>query len=717
MPKQKKVNNVTETSLDKGLAPEELTREGLPVNSPEAKELYKQREFLSITAMPSFQSAADSRRRYDQEWLSRNLFWRGYQFSSYLPTTQTVVLTTRQSARVPINLAASMMRSIRNQVTSFRPKFEILPTNPGSVSAKSQARYAQRLLDYYFDKLGLKMKIKETVTQALLYSVGGPWQIVYDEQKKEVRVWLLDPFDFYVDPLCEDFKDAEYVIKAVRRPISYITRNPEFNLYARNEISGGDSKIAASEYKQFMIQALKNISPRQTDAAAELILYEGSFKRRDDNGNVYIVKVIWTDQNVTPLYYKELDGEDEFDYVMYRGDLNPKDIYGESWFKHVMPINRALNNLESSVFDYNYRVAKGRILIDRDAGVRSIHNVHGEIVSKNRGSEVKAMDMPALPVATQNQIERLWRYMEDVSGVHDVTMGRLPTGIKSGVGIAELRQADASSQDDLVDNLEDFLSDVAFKILKVIANNYSGFKVIKDLGAREGDEKYFVAVGKSFAKKKLNDRGQVKIGPDWLDVAEIGDDNNIRVSVGSWLGYTKEALQQKVLTYFQAGLIDQATALRLLEFGDVDEIVRQARIEQMMKKPANPNNPQEVDQMGLAMTENEMLLEGKDVPVSENDDHMVHIAVHQDALGRGMDELVGQHIAKHQIMMGSGIGAMADASGYDPQDQGRQTAIQGAINEEAPVGPTSGTQLPQQDVNQTLTDTNDLAGQAMSMGQ
>lgn len=318
MPKPKKTEKVSKSTLQDGLTPTEqnLTPEGLRADSIEARELHLQRDFLNTVAKPSFQAAADARRRYDQEWLARNLYWRGYHFSRYLPTTQTVVLSSRASARLPINLINSNMRAIRNQVTSFRPKFEVMPSHPNSEHSKVQARFAQRLLDYYFDKLKLKMKIKETITQALLYSVGGPWQIVYDEQKKEVRVWLLDPFDFYVDPLAEEFDDAEYVIQAVRRPISAVTHNPQYNVWARREISGADSKIAASEYKSFMIQAIKSVSPRTVESSAMVILYEGYFKKRTDEGEVYMAHCIWTDQNLTPLLYEEIDTE-FYDYVVY----------------------------------------------------------------------------------------------------------------------------------------------------------------------------------------------------------------------------------------------------------------------------------------------------------------------------------------------------------------------------------------------------------------
>lgn len=718
---------VSKTTLDNRFpSPDELDEKGMPKDPQLAKEMMDQRDFLGNTAKPAFQAAKDARRRYDQEWLGRNLFWRGYQFSRYMPQTQTVVLSSRQSARLPVNLVASNMRAIRNQVTSFRPKFEVLPTVPNSKASQTQARYAQRLLDYYFDRLKLKMKIKETITQALLYSIGGPWQVVYDPLKKEVAIWLLDPFDFFVDPLAETHEDAEYVIKAVRKPMTEVTRNNTYSLFARREISAGDPTLAASEYKQFMIQAVKSVSPRIVDSSPMLILKEGYFRRRKESGEPYMVHCIWTDQNTVPLLYEELD-EDEFDYIVYRGDLNPKEIYGESWIKHVMPINRALNVLESSAFDYNFRVAKGRIVVDKDAGISAIHNVHGEIIEKNRGATVESLDMAPLPVAVQQQIERLWRYMEDISGIHEASLGRIPTGVKTGVGIAELKQADATSQDDLVDNLEDFLTEVAFKILKKIAKNYTSPKVIKDLGTREGEQKYFAAVGSEFNKTKKNPvpghEHQIKIGADWLDIAEIADDNNIRVSVGSWLGYTKEALQQKVLQYYQLQIIDQKTALQLLEFGDIDSIVQQTRLEAVLKRPPvpGPNGEPGVDQMDLAMTENDMLLEGKPVPVSEMDDHFVHIAIHQEILGQGADQVVGTHIAKHQIMAGQ-VSNVPAQNGLDARDNtaglGPMAAAAPVTNPMQPVeakslippGTPPGQMLPQQDVGQQVTNINANAG-------
>jgi hypothetical protein len=358
-----------------------------------------------------------------------------------------------------------------------------------------------------------------------------------------------------------------------------------------------------------------------------------------------------------------------------------------------MPLNRVLNSLESSVFDYNYKVAKGRIVVDKDSGVRAIHNVHGEIISKKRGAEVRALDMPPLPIATQSQIERIYKYQEDISGVHDPSLGRVPPGARSGTMLNEMKQSDSSSQQDFVDNLEDFLTIVANKLLKKISENYTTVKVIQDLGEKGEDAKYFAVVGEKFKSKKGEDKNKFKIGPDFVDLVTIGKENQIRVTIGSWLGYTKEMMQEQTLKLLQLNAIDQATFLRLWEFGDVDKIVQETRKKQMLQSIMN--KPQGDVKTVDPYVENDMMtLERKPVMPDPHDDHWVHITIHQDALGQGSDDLVGKHILAHQIYlksdqgidmtppapaqppMGGQMGGGQPPQGINPQDVQRQQMVQ-----------------------------------------
>lgn len=622
-------------------------------------------------AKDCFRAASESRRRYDWEWLARDLFRRGYQFSRYNPANRTVILASRQVTRIPVNLTAAAIRVIRNQVTAFRPKWEVLPAHAGEEAAQN-ARYSEKILDWIWRKERLKKKVKETVMQGLIFSVGGPWQIGWDDNiisddgtKGNLYIWNMDPYDFYIDPNCTDgltFSDAEYVIKAVRKPLDEVKRNP---LYKNTEqITTGEARVAASEYKQFLLQSLKYLGQYQQEENETVILKEGWFKERDEDGNVRMRVITWVDQMTDPLR-DELTEETEFPFVQYQADINPLEVYGESWARHVIVINRVVNALESSIFDYNYRYAKGRIVVDKNAGVRAITNEHGSIIEKNRGADVHSLPLQPLPPSVEGQVNRMRAYFEDISGAHDVSLGRIPAGVKSGIGVAELKQADATNQDDLVDNLEDFLVEVGKKVLKIVAQHFDTPRIIKITGVG-GKTEYFSAIGEKWGKGR---KREVTIGKEKYPLAVIAERNEIDVSIGSWLAASKESRQQLLRELYREGVIDKKTLLEHLEFGDIETIMERTRSEEILKaKRGAPGQTEPgVSEEELALSENEMMLEGRsDVQAQPQDDHQVHLAVHQEAIGKGQDDIVNNHIAQHKALLGGGteVGAEGGAGIY-----------------------------------------------------
>ena len=643
----------------------------------EEKEILRQAKnrFHKEKADSLFKSAFDSRERYDWEWLSRDLFRRGYQFSTYDSRSRTVLLTSRKGVKFPINLLWAQMRSVKNQVTSFKPKWEVLPSGKTEESVNN-ARYSGRLLDYYYNRLGLRKLIKETVMQGLLFSVGGPWQIGYDEKADdgngEVYIWGLDTYDFYIDPNATSVEDAEYCIKAVRKNLSEITTNQNYTFHGTIP-EHGEAQVAASPSKQFLLQALKIrggttfekeeegailkevwIKVRVSEENIDDLRQELSENEEDTKdlevGEVLMRIVHYIDFLDDPLLV-QLKRTDKFPFILYQADINPCELYGESWAKHIIPINRVLNALESSVFTYNYRYAIGRIVMDENSGVRIITNQHGDFIEKNRGSEVTSLPLQPLPATYENQIQHCRQYIEDLGGSHDVSLGRIPAGIKSGIGIAELKQADATNSSDLVDNLEDFLVNVGKKVLKAIAENYEVPKVIKDLGM-SGDVEHFAVVGELGSKRRKNKK-QVKIGVDTFDLAVIGSDNEVRVTVGSWLAYTKTARQERIKELFNAGLIDQRTALQHMEFSDIDTIVENVRKEEVLKqfRGGEAKGAQEVSDEEIARQENVMMVqEGREIEPLITDNHTVHLIVHQEALGYSGNPQVEKHMSLHEAL-------------------------------------------------------------------
>lgn len=623
------------------------------VNSEEMVRALGAQQRLS-KAQSAFTIAYNARRRYDWEWLARDLFRRGYQFSRYNAETKTLIMSSSKSTRIPVNLTAAAMRSIRNQVTTFRPKWEVAPDTTSDDST-DDIPFTQKYLDNIWRSSRLKKMVKELITQGLLYSVGGPFQIVWDENivnsdgsKGNVAIYLLDPFDFYIDPKCTDglmFSDAQYVIKAVRTPLSDVKNNTMYSQTARDQLTGGEMKLASSEYKQFLLQSLKFVNQTEIAENQTVILKEAYFREYDENNDPIVRIMHYVDIIAEPLYETTVKG-DALPFIGYQADMNPLEVYGESWARHTIAINKIINALESSTFDYNYRYAKGRLVVDKNSGVKVVTNEHGSIIEKNRGSEISPLPLQPLPQAVPEQLNRFRLYFEDIAGVHEASLGRVPSGIKSGIGVAELKQSDSTNQDDLVDNLEDCLGEVAKAVLRISAQNFKSARIVRPM---DGQTEDFAVVGSKYMKGK----DTYTIGKKEYKLAKLYEHNDIIVSLGSWLAYSKEQRQEELKNLFKMGVIDQKTLLEHLEFGDVQSILNRTRkdkiLEARRQAPMESGKPSDEE---IALSENEMMLEGREdiVPKQEDDDE-VHIAVHQEALGQGQDVIINNHIQAHQQMM------------------------------------------------------------------
>lgn len=623
-----------------------------------------------------FKSAFEAREKYDWEWLTRDLFRRGYQFNTYGKNSKTVSISSSGGVKFPVNLTWTQMRSVINQVTGFKPKWEILPSGK-SQEAKDNARLSGALLDYYYYKFNLRKTIKETVMQGLMYSVGGPWQIAFDPEadggKGEVCIWLIDTFDFYIDPLATSMDTAEYCIKAVRKNLNDITSNKHYKFTTIPE--KGEEKIAASPSKQFLIQTMNQVGSKSNEEEEEgAILKEAwikvyvsednkeeltkELKENDQDtkdlqvGEVLMRVVHYVDFIQDPLLVQLLR-RDDFPFVEYHADINPCEFYGESWIKHIIPINKVLNALETSVFMYNYKYAIGRIVLDKNSGVRIVSNQHGDFIEKNPGSTVSSLPLQPLPSSYQYQIANCMKYIEDLGGSHEISRGILPPGVTSGIGIAELKQADSTNQADLVQSLEDFLVDVGKKVLSEVAHNYTVPKIAKDLGLSK-DIDFFAYIGEDAAKNRKNKR-EVRIGADSLNLAVIGAENEVRVTIGSWLAYTKTAKQERIKELFNSGLIDQKTALQHMEFSDIDNIIEETRKKELLDRMAGTQakgTREEVSDEEIARQENVMMAEeGKDVLPLPTDHHTVHLLVHQEALGLDENLLIEKHMEEHRQLM------------------------------------------------------------------
>jgi len=618
------------------------------VKTEESSEMKTMREELELVSdcKVKEQRAADDRQKYDWEWLVRQLYVRGYHFAKYNRDSNSVVFSSRTGVKIPINLVGAHLRGVLNQATSFQPKWEVMPAVTTD-RAFDNARFSGKVLDWVYEKAQIKRKIKEVVKDALIHSVGI-WQFMTDKDDN-VIVNRTDPFDFYVDPDCKSSNlndpefGAEYVVLTHTLAKDYVQKN---KVYKNTEDLKSDATKNSAQYKKFLIQVTRGGLSQDSDST--VLLHEFYKRERNEKGDIEIRLIAYTDTSLKPLR-NEIIG-DEYPFEILQGDINPGELYGESWIKHLIPINRVIDGLESHIFEYNHMFAKGRFIIDKNSGVRLITNQNGQIIEKNRGSQVQAITVPALPSTPMEQIASMRRYLEDISGVHDVSLGRLPGTIRSGTAIAELRQADSTNQADLVDNLEDFLSRAGRKILKLVSEDWTTSKLISITGIG-GKREYFMAVGED---GKTKDK-KMKYGDRELPLAVIGKENDVRVQIGSWLAYTKEARMEKLKELYRLGAIDQNALLQNLEFADIDGIIERTRKERILTAKTSSASQSVEKEFGIQLTdeeialaENELMIEGIDQKAHPEDDHEIHIMIHKEDADSSPD--IKAHIAEHMSL-------------------------------------------------------------------
>jgi len=202
-----------------------------------------------------------------------------------------------------------------------------------------------------------------------------------------------------------------------------------------------------------------------------------------------------------------------------------------------------------------------------------------------------------------------------------------------------------------------------------------------------GKTDYFAIVGEKYAKNRK--KKTVAIGKQEYPLVVIRSDNTIRVQIGSWLAYSKQQQQQELKDLYTAGVIDQRTLLEHMEFGDIDTILQRTRQENILKvrRESQQAGQTKVSEEELARSENSMLLMGDErVMAMPQDDHRIHIAVHEE---NADDKLVIMHIQQHEAL----LKAQKEAEQQKAMQE-NMPAMAGLDQQVAPVPPPPMAEMP-----------------------
>ena len=568
---------------DVSLSPD--VADDMVTDQPEEKDNNLAMDPLTLAGFQTnFSDDLQNRQYTDWAWYVYDNYVKGNHFVKFNDITQMVeAAPTTGAQRFAINKVWTTLRAVRGFVTKTDPKWYIFPED-NSDDSITKAHYKQRVLDDRWVFGGLRAKTKQNVFQGLKYSIGC-LETIWDNDKRETDYVVWDPYDVYFGGPAFPYNTR--ITTVVWKTHEEIENDPKY----KKQVGDLDTtdKMFASNLKSALQDSDYGHKNKGTNDKGTLV-YEVRYfvaKENKKGGNVNIAT--FTESSF--LRHVETTDKSLYDSMQfYRTDDNPGEDYGEGWVKNLIPPQKLLDILESITASYHNMFAKGRYMVANNSGAKIITNENGTIVTYNSGHKPQVENAPSMAASVDNQISRVNIYLEDIGGQHDASLGRLPSGASAGIAIEALQEGDANNLKDLVDNYNIFLTDVAYATFKKYAHNLKTTKVIQTNDKdKDGKPDFFAIIGED----ATNIPTTVTYRGKQIPVCVIRDDEKVRVSVDTWMAYTREAREQRIYKHYTAGLISRKAALEALNYSDVDDIISDAIKEEVVaamvaQGPAQP---------------------------------------------------------------------------------------------------------------------------------
>jgi hypothetical protein len=554
------------------------------------KEESKEAEEVELTSKLNrwWNTDRDFRQQIEWRWFQYDLWNDGYHWARYNKNTKQIETTPKQSGKplVTINKIAPTVRAVVNYALRNRPKAEVTPADGDGV--REEVVDQNRFLDFMHDQLGLRSIQRGAVEEATVSGIS--WvQVLWDEDanegKGDIVVNDLDKYDCYWDATARSTEEMRRFTIVTKRKINDLKEDSKYK-GTNWDLIKSDNKMSSSSLRERLLQldvGQNTYFSNKSDKDDTVLVREHWWIEEENNQKKVYVCAVASESNKI-IRPKEETDLDRLPFFRLCTQKKKNQIVGKSWIKDLIPLNRRLNHLMSSLAEYNVIMNKVFWIADKGAGVRTITNDHGIIVYKKRGYNLQQNPIAPLSAALYQEINQLLQLFEDIGAIHEATMGRIPTGAKSGKALEALQVGDSNNLAEVVENTEQWLEEIYEYILTLAAQKYQFARDIQPVRKTQqrdfikviGEEAQAIPEGATILKKK----------------------NIVDVKISSYLAHTPEARREAIREL--ASIIpdlDEQTILEVYEVGpiaDIVERIKKRREEKMQDQRRTMEMEQEV---------------------------------------------------------------------------------------------------------------------------
>lgn len=540
--------------------------------------------------------------------------WRAYHgaYSNDLGYGHRVEFSGEQGelVQLPINHFRNIAQHIYTMITANRPIMEARAINTDYKSL-AQTYVANGVLEYYMREKHLEDTIKRATEMAIVLGAGFiklDWNATageaYDVDPEtnefvyegELEFTNLSPFDVVVDGTKETWNNEWVLTRSFQNRYNLMAKYPEL----------ADKLLGVKPKNQSAVYRLAVFSNDDTD---DIPVYEFYHKRTEampDGRYMLFVdsEIILLD---TKMPYRVLP--------VFR--IVPSEIlgtpYGYTPMYDIFPIQEGINSLYSTIMTNQNAFGVQNLFVPRGADI-AVNTLDGAMNIIEANAKPEPLNLTQTPPEIFNFLNMLIQSAEVISGVNSVTRGNPEASLRSGNALALVQSMSLQFISGLQQSYIKLIEDIGTAIIQMLKDFATTPKVI-------------ALVGK-------NNRPLLKE----FTGEHISAINRVVVDVGNPLSRTIAGRVQMAEQLLQMSLIKSPE--------QYFQILNTGKLETMYEGETN--------ELLLIKSENEQMLEGKEIIVSPLDKHRLHINEHKAVLSdpdlRKDPELVKvvlDHIEKH----------------------------------------------------------------------
>ncbi len=582
--------------------PEPVDKSGELEQSDEQKELVKKIDKL-------FNLAKSHRERYDYKWIDFYRLFRGKQWFEKRPTYRHSEV---------VNLIFQTIQSNVPLQTEARPKIEFLPTNPED---REFSDILNELMDADWDKYDWSSQLLEIIYDANIY--GSGLNCLYFDKEAEYGMGAMifkseDPFQQFPDPFSKDVNlESDYFIHAEPIPTEKLKiKYPDQAEYIKPDIQDFTAQSKTEMEKTRWISPTDRQLHREGEYSQHLenqdktLVFTAFLKPQDieevqeeskdpGSGQVsmsFVQKKKWPNGRRVVICNKRVmeDGPNPYDHGEFpysKCDLYklPREFWGIGEIEQLESPQRVFNKLMSFSLDVLTLMGNPIWVVDNASGVevRKLTNQPGLIVTKNPNTEVRREEGVQLQPFVLDLVDRFKSYVDAISGSQEVSRGVRPEGITAAAAIEDLQDAAKTRIRQKMRNLDSFLRNVGRQYACNVLQFYTAPRVFR-LTNQDGSNKYF----KFHVENRADEMGKpVKVGivRDFAESASgqlmpqeareivIRGNFDVKVNTGSALPFSKVEKENKLLAYFDRGIIDAEELFKQTDYPNYEAVLERQR--------------------------------------------------------------------------------------------------------------------------------------------